>query len=274
VPGPKKFFVEDLMEKEYIPFFASMARRIVESMNLIVVDDHYEYTKINGLPVVDFQYQIKSILGPEGYFRLFGVLTSKVYYIFFGLTLEEEALEGKKTINEIISSIRINTEMIPDDIGPKTYGEIVQQTKLTLESALVGMPPGWGWQAKHVEVRITGDRKQILAELFLQRPDTQILIEDFKKAIAELMEGREPDMNKLASEPENIFGFFNQIFMIAGLVASGSVVYDKLPVDDIVLDIVNDQGQTNLSLILNAQKLADLVNMQDPSKLLEIIKIQ
>ena len=272
--GPKKFDVEELLDKDYIPYFAAIVRRIVESLNLTVINDHYDYTKMNGLPAVDFQYRLKGVFGQEGYFRMVFILTRKVYYGFYGIYLEDDISEGENPINEIISSIRINTEMIPDDIGPQTYGEMVQQLEITLNNALIGMPPGWGWQAKRVEVTISGDRRQIVVNLALQRPDTQTLTADYKKVMAAFKAGHEPDKNELTTEPTVIVEFSNQLFMIAGMVASGSVVHEKLPIDDIVLDIINEQGHKDLSLKLNAQRLWDLINQQDMNKLFEAINIQ
>jgi hypothetical protein len=232
-------------EKNLFQQFAVMGRRMIERYGVNAIIKHINKTTINSRNAFIIRYEISSPAGDMGFCDYTFIMMDRFWYGFMSMSIRATREDDSIIFKKILATVNIDESKIPQNVGPESYAEIIENVKATLNSAFQGMPPGWDWKLISAEMRKMDNETNMEIELSLLRDDTASLTSAYALVFNSLRNGVEPNPNAIQCNMNNLKVYMNQYSMILGMSASGFATNPGLKVNSICTKVYDKNNNTS-----------------------------
>lgn len=245
--------------------FAIVARRSLErTYGLDLLLKERDVLKINGLEAINIVFEFSNSGEKNGFVRMILLLTPKVAYGFIAISAAGNGPEEKSLLNQIFQSITIDPDKATG-VDPMNERQMLQLVKETLLPALNGMPHGWTWTLKKLDIKDEGKMKIMEAVVSLNRSDTLTLLNCLEE-VFEIMriKGRAPHSNEMLCKARSeLVQFFKQFGMIAGVFMSQLVGSKSTGIQYASLTITDAKGTKGRTARFKISRFLECMKTQD-----------
>lgn len=268
--APVPFVGEVVLEEKFIDQWAIMGRRFIESLGVNANVESTHLLTINNNKAYLIRYNVSNFVGNKGVCDFLCLMVGKAVYGFMGYSLREEQ-EDREVFDRIFHSVRIDESKVPTELGPRTIAEAIANADSTIKMALVGMPPGWEWKLKSVEMEGSGDSHHIQLNMALNREDTLVLTDGYALVIDAIKKGLTPNLSEIKCDMNQLGLFLNQTSMIFGAVTSSFLRDGKPMVKQACLSIANMEGRINHLICCDMEALLNAIQTNNHQSLISAI---